>query len=181
MKKALFGGCLLWFIVAPLVLAHGGGTLQIASLPSGPFKLSVWTSPNTLIVTKPIHVTVGVASMSADSPVLDAAITVVAMTEKGNIAATATATTAQSTNKLFYETDFMVPETGLYTFQVTVQNASGSGEAIFSTPVEPAPPLWGLLIGLLAGASLTAVGLFRLWQKQSANNTPSRPRRPLNR
>ncbi len=85
--------------------AHGGGELVVGLEPAGPYAVSVWVNPPQPNVAEPVHFTVGVADLADGSPVLDAVVLITMQPVGAETAVSASATTAQSTNKLFYETD----------------------------------------------------------------------------
>lgn len=163
------------------LLAHGGGELQVTAEPVGPHIVSVWTNPPRARADELVHVTVGVASEGDQSFVLDADVLVEVFVEGEETAVISTiATTDRSTNKLFYETDFMLPEASLYTVVVTVSNADGAGEVAFGMPVGAAANnRW---FGLIGVAALGLVGiLIALSRRQKSElgemRSPRRPRR----
>ena len=157
------------------VVAHGGGKIQVTAEPVEPYLVSVWTNPPVAKAGDLIHVTVGVAEAGDRSFVLDAEVLVEVFVaeESPNSGKTAvittTATTDRSTNKLFYETDFILPEAELYTIVVTVSNSDGGGEVGFDMPVVAANNRWFGLIGVIV---LGAVGvLIMLSQRQEREET----------
>jgi len=153
--------------------AHGGGLLQVAAEPAGPYKVSVWTSPTRLEAGSPGHITVGVAG-EADAPVLDAKVLVqIKSGERGEIM-TVPATTAQSTNKLFYEADMILPEIGRYLMTVQINGSQGSGEVTFSIEVQPVANTNWFLLGFIVLGLAISLFLFHLWEKQPATPVPRR-------
>ena len=164
---------LIW--VLP-VQAHGGGVLQVANEPAGPYKVSVWTSPSPVENGRPIHITIGVAGGSEDEPILDAEVSVQAASRDTNQTIAATATTEQATNKLFYEADFTLPEQGIYDIQVQVAGTEGEGVVVFE--VEALPPgnnSWWMM-GFIGLGIVMSFVLFRLWEGQTAVTNPSKNR-----
>jgi hypothetical protein len=152
------------FTKAGLIDAHGGGDLIARSVQAGPYIVSVWVNPPDSRALEPIHFTVGLASPSDGGPVLDAVV-LVTMRELGGGEAvvTAPATTEQSINKLFYETDLEVAEAGDY--EVEFQIAGADGEGMVSLLVEVKAPSgvnW-LVIGL---AGLGLVVVFGWWRSR---------------
>lgn len=171
----------LWRVLPTALLAHGGGDIQVNNEPVGPALVSVWMNPPAALTNQPIHITVGLADPTTQAPVLDATVEVtVTAVEATAPVLTAAATTAQSTNKLFYETDFVLPDSGTYTAVVVVSNGQGSGEVAFDLVVRPSSNRW---YGWLAVGALAAVALWAVWQGWRGRQTavsplPSSPRRP---
>lgn len=166
---------LLWLLLLARPLwAHGGGLLQIATEPAGPFLISVWTSPSRLEAENVAHVTVGVAGED-EAPVLDAAVFVELASVATGEVWTAVATTAQATNKLFYEADMRLPEDGRYTMTIQVENAQGSGAVSFAIEILPEGQTNWYLFAFIGLGLLLSMGMFRLWEKQTAV-PPSRKR-----
>jgi hypothetical protein len=170
----LLTACCLLF--TPTAAAHGGGEVQLAAVPAGPYRLTVWMNPGTAQAGRPTHVTVAVADALDQSPVLDAAVLVEAWsTGMGEKLLSTPATTEQSTNKLFYETDFVLPETGPVEITIRVSGAAGEGQAGYTTEVAAAQNTsW--LYSLLAGVGVLAFAL--LWRAWTKRPRAVRPRRP---
>jgi hypothetical protein len=149
-------------IAAGSTAAHGGGELIARSVQAGPYIASVWVNPPGPRAHDPIHFTVGLATPTDGSPVLDAEIQVT-MWEQGSRvpAVTAPATTEQSINKLFYETDLVVPEAGDYEVEFQISGPSGKGTISLLLAVEAASPVNWLVIGL---AGLGLVVVFGWWR-----------------
>lgn len=146
--------------VARPLLAHGGGEVKIGREPVGPYKLTVWMNPPQARPGQTIHVTVG-ALAEDDSPLLDATM-MVQMTnvDSGDVMVTKPATTEQSTNKLFYETDFPAPDEGLYEISVAMTRGDVSGQVAFQTEVEAGRSVNWLVIGLVGIGVVLAGALF---------------------
>ncbi len=142
--------------IRPL-LAHGGGELVAGLEPAGPYAVSLWINPPQPRVDEPVHFTVGVSSLADGNPVLDAEVLVeMQLVEDETSAPTslstsvaAAATTAQSTNKLFYETDLDVEFIGTYDTTIKVQGEQGQGDISVSVLVAEANPINWLWVGLL--------------------------------
>jgi hypothetical protein len=145
--------------IRPL-LAHGGGEIKIGREPVGPYKLTVWMNPPQAQPGETIHITVG-ALAEDDSPLLDAAI-MVQMTDmtSGDVVISKPATTEQSTNKLFYETDFPAPDEGLYEISVAMSRGDVSGQVAFQTEVQTKRNVNWLVIGLVGIGVVLAGVLF---------------------
>lgn len=182
-RIALLGGWLLLLLLPAVAWAHGGGDLQVAAEPAGPFAVSVWTNPPTALTNETVHLTVGVAQQGDGAPVLDAVVqvTVLAKSEATTAVLTVPATTEQSTNKLFYETDFVLPDSGTYTVVVAVRQAAGEGEVAFDLVVRPASNRWygWLAAGVVALLAAWAIGQGVLAKGEAA--TAVNPARPLRR
>ena len=157
--------------------AHGGGVTQVSALAAGPYRVTVWTAPQPIRADTPLHVTVAVAD-EGERPVLDAAVTVELYADTGNgPIVSGAATTAQSTNKLFYEFDFSPPETGPHRIEVTVAGAAGEGAVDFDVDIQPPRNTTWLVLGLVALAAIAAIGLF----KGRRVEAPSRPKERVGR
>lgn len=172
-KIALIGlliGCCL-FVLAPQIAAHGGGELIAGPIAAGPYTLSVWVNPPIPRAADAIHYTVGVASPEDGQPVLDAEI-MVEMVSTGNstLAASAPATTEQSINKLFYETDVQVSEPGLYETTFFVAGPAGEGSLAVDIMVEPPSRINWLVIGLTGLAVIIIAGWWRTRRSTKSQN-----------
>lgn len=146
----LFGG-------TSLVAAHGGGDLIARSVQAGPYTASIWVNPPDPRAAETIHFTVGLASPVDSSPVLDAEIQVtMRYPESGEIAAIAPATTEQSVNKLFYETDIEVPKEGDYQVEFQISGTDGEGTVDLVVEVRPSSSIDWVVVGF-AGLGLVLV------------------------
>ena len=142
---------------ASLVTAHGGGDLIAGPVQAGPYLISVWVNPPEPRALEPIHFTVGLASLKDGSPLLDANIQVEMQAQNGESApVVAPATTEQSVNKLFYETDMEVSEPGLYETTYSVTGPDGEGAITLIVEVKPPSKVNWLMIGL-AGLGLVII------------------------
>jgi hypothetical protein len=152
-------------IIGPsLVSAHGGGDLIARSVAVGPYLASVWVNPPDPRAQETIHFTVGLAAANDKSPVLDAGILVtMRYPENGEVAATAPATTEQSINRLFYETDIVVPTEGNYEVQFQINGKDGSGTVDLLLEVKPSSRVNWLLFGLLGLGLVLVLGW---WQSR---------------
>ena len=140
-----------------LAAAHGGGDLIARSVQTGPYTASIWVNPPDPRAKEVIHFTVGLASPEDGSPVLDADILVVMRyAGSGETAATAPATTEQSVNRLFYETDIEVPVEGDYEVEFQVSGAEGEGSISLIVEVKQASSVNWLMVGL-AGLGLVLI------------------------
>jgi hypothetical protein len=140
-----------------LAAAHGGGDLIARFVPAGPYTASIWVNPPDPRAKEVIHFTVGLASPDDSSPVLDADIQVtMRYPESGEIAATAPATTEQSINKLFYETDIEVSTEGEYEVEFQIIGTEGEGFIALIVEIKPSSSVNWQVIGL-AGLGLVLV------------------------
>lgn len=154
---SLFFLLAILFAGTSLAAAHGGGDLIARSVQVGPYTASIWVNPPDPRAKETIHFTIGLASPDDSSPVLDADIQVaMRFLESGEIAATAPATTEQSVNRLFYETDIEVPTEGEYEVEFQISGTDGEGNIVLVVEVKPSSNVnWGV-IGL-AGLGLVLV------------------------
>jgi hypothetical protein len=158
---ALIFGSGWWF--AHPVHAHGGGELQIINAPVADYLVSVSTSPVPLRARTALHVTVSVAAVSDQTPVLDANVLVeIFETGTGRPLASAPATTEQSVNKLFYEADLPPLNAGMVDFIVTIIGAEGEGEVMFRQEVRPFLDTGRLVTFIILALLIIAVG-YRTW------------------
>ena len=143
------------------VFAHGGGEIKIGRAPVGEYKLTVWLNPPQPRAGETVHITVGVLGQN-DEAVLDAAVSVQAIDADGNIVIDTAATTEQSVNKLFYETDFVLETAVSHQIITTLHKESTSGDVAFTIDIAEAKPrrnyLW---IGLPALLFIVLIGLWK--------------------
>jgi len=166
---------LLFFLLVIIVTevgmasAHGGGDLIARSVQVGPYTASVWVNPPDPRAQEPIHFTVGLASPDDGSPVLDAEI-LVTMREQGSEESpvTAPATTEQSVNKLFYETDLEVPTAGDYEVEFQIEGVDGGGNVSLLVEVKAPSTVNWLVIGLAGLGLVVVVGWWRSRRAQQA-------------
>lgn len=186
-RQAVLGAllvCCVAFLAgacSQLALAHGGGAIQLADVPAGPYLLTVWTSPPTARAGTALHLTVGVNEVSSGTPqpVLDAVISIELIPVDGTAAImTAQATTEQSVNKLLYEADMTVMTSGSYSVLVMVAGPDGEGEASFTIVVEPKNEISWLAITLVGVGLFIAVLLIWGRRKSKPNRMQRIPRRP---
>lgn len=176
----------------PPAWAHGGGALQLSNAAAGPYLVSVWTQPDTLRIGA-LHITVAVSHPAPDSdntagePVLGAVIRVVAqpLLEGGGappLPIEVLATSDAALNKLYYEADFEVMQTGTWRFLIEVTGPDGSGTISFEKEVRPAVnvgwPVWAGIIGVLLLTGWLAQSRARPHATPARPSRPSRPVRP---
>lgn len=152
--------------------AHGGGDLIARSVEAGPYIVSIWVNPPEPRAAEAIHFTVGLADPQNESPILDADIAVLMrFAEDETIAAEARATTDQSINKLFYETDIEVPAQGAYTAAFQISGPRGEGVVVLPVDVRPASRINWLAVGF-AGLALVLVGGYWRSRRAASKETP---------
>lgn len=153
---------ILLLLTASAIQAHGGGDLIAGPEPVGPYIVSVWLNPPDPRAAEPIHFTIGLASPINREPVLDAQIEVELRAVGNNsIADTAPATTDQSINKLFYETDLQVTNPNTYETIFFISGPDGDGSLM--VPIEVSNPSnidWRML-GLVGLAIIVILGWLR--------------------
>lgn len=162
----------------PIAAAHGGGEVQLSAVEAGPYQLTAWMNPGRPVAGRTIHITVALADGEDMSAVLDASVMVeVWSRETGERMFAAPATTEQSANKLYYETDFILTEMGPVEVRLLLEGTEGRGEASYTMEVGTARLnwwLWGAMIGI---ALVALVVLWRSWGKAKAERPRAR-RRP---
>jgi len=148
-----------------IVWAHGGGTPRLTNADAGPYWVSVWTQPDPLRVGT-VHLTVAVsepntaggAHREAGPPVLDATVQVrFKPLDHTGETLIAEATHADAANKIFYETDLELPQTGRWQAEITVTGPDGTGSALFEAQVSPPAAFSWSWVGGLGVVALVAV------------------------
>ncbi len=159
---------LLWVAATGQAFGHGGGAPQIVNEPAGPYLVSAWTNPDPLRIGT-IHMTVAISEpagegFSADAvageAVLGAAVRVVlesqdnpAIRPVGGLA-----THEKAMNRLFYEADLEVPETGIWRVTLLIDGPGGTGETGFEVQVLPSTRMnWPVLVAAAAVVIVAAV------------------------
>lgn len=173
MKRIILQFLLLaiFFAGTGLIAAHGGGDLIARSVQVGPYIASVWVNPPDPRALEPIHFTVGLASPADGSPVLDADIQVTMRDHSsGETTVTAPATTEQSINRLFYETDMEVPAAGEYETEFQIRGAEGEGTVSLLVKVQDPSRVNWLVIGLAGLGLVVIIGWWR--SRQMGPNAP---------
>lgn len=157
---------LVVLLLAGGVYGHGGGELVVARAPVGPYFVSVWVNPPQPRSNQPTHFTVGVADQVDEAPVLDATVTVrVQSLGDATAVVEAPATTEQSANKLFYETDLDLDTAGIYAATIFVAGTEGAGKTTFELQVLPPSRVNWLLIGLGAFGLVVVWIAWRSWRR----------------
>lgn len=134
----------LYFIIAPTVTAHGGGTPQLINADIGPYWISTWVRPYPP-ETENFHLTVALseptdptaALREAGPPVLNASVEVqLQSVVDPTLVVSAMATHDQAVNKFLYEADLTLPFAGQWQGQILVEGPdSGSGNIAFGIEV----------------------------------------------
>ncbi len=144
------------------IRAHGGGDLIAGPQPVGPYLVSIWLNPPDPRATEPIHFTVGLASPINREPILDAQI-MVEMRPAGEnrVAASGPATTEQSINKLFYETDLLVEDANTFETTFIITGSKGDGSLIVPVNVTQPSNINWMIVGLMGLALIVFLGWLR--------------------
>ncbi|MFT5195631.1 MAG: hypothetical protein ACI9EW_000062 [Cellvibrionaceae bacterium] len=132
-------------LVAPSgqVFGHNGGEPRLVDIEAGDFRLSVWSLPVPLVTGEQNFIVFVAESSIADensfvranTPVLDANIELVVQADEGGEPFVIKPDHERATNKLFYETYFILDDPGSYTGIVSVEADGKMGEAGFSFEV----------------------------------------------
>jgi hypothetical protein len=153
------------------VSAHGGGTPQVVNEAVGNYVVSVWTQPDPL-VTGTVHVTVSLSErivndsgrIEPGQPVLNQEIVLIT-TAPGEDDPTDSipVTHANAANKLLYEADFDLEQTG--TWQI-VMFVNGVDELPFTLDVRsPSPINWTVAGGIML--IVVVIGWFVLQRRRT--------------
>jgi hypothetical protein len=131
------------------VKAHGGGELVAGPIQAGPYIVSVWVNPPQPRTQELTHFTVGLAEPQNRAAVLDAQVIVTMKLLDSDLESVSSpATTEQSINKLFYETDLELSDPGRYLTSIDVRGPEGQGQVSLELEVKPPSPFNWFLIGL---------------------------------
>jgi hypothetical protein len=151
----------LGLVYSGTVEAHAGGKMQVASQDGGPFKFTVWTSPDPA-VTGEIHVATAVASVEDALPVLNAEVFIELVPKDGvGQSYEGEAVTDNSANQFLYEVIFELPDEGLYEVTVTAIGSDFQfGSVSFDLEVVTAPPLGPGIAALVVLAIVTGVAVW---------------------
>ena len=145
----------LMFVLARTVGAHADGKMQLSAVPAGPYKMTVWTSPEPATLDE-LHVALAVVLAEDASPVLDAGVFVQLIPADGGPVQAEPATTDDSANKFLYEAIFKPANPGLYQVDIQVSGNDGAtGNASFNMEIEGDSGL-NLLYLIPAGLGLAA-------------------------
>ncbi len=141
--------------VVPQATAHTEGRMRLSAEEAGPYKLTVWTSPEP-VEEGELHIALAVVLAEDASPVLDAAVTVSLSPENGGERLNEPATTEDSANKFLYEAVFDIAETGTYRVDIRIVGVDGSlGESSFNLEVSSGSSinwLYFIPVALVLGA-----------------------------
>ena len=161
----VLGGILLLALPAA---AHTEGVMQLSAAPAGPYKLTVWTSPDPAEVGE-LHVAIAAVSAEDASPILEADILVRLTPEDGGPAVSSLATIENSENKFLHEAILDVPYGGTYLVEIFVEGADGgAGDASFPLVIESRPVLNLPMIVATVGVVTIALFLVRRYRRASA-------------
>ena len=118
------------------VSAHTEGKMQLSAEPAGPFKMTVFTSPDPA-VPGDIHFASYIFLVDDLSPVLDADVLVSVQRSDGEgTPVTKLATLGDAENKLLFESIIDISEPGIFTVRIGVTHDEiGQGEASFELEV----------------------------------------------
>lgn len=153
------------------VFAHNGGTLQQTGVIAGQYRVWVWSAPNPL-VTGIIHLTISVNLAVADQPVTSAQVVVTLATLADNrIVAQAPASTANATNKLFYEADLQVAQADSYLTKISISGDAGNAELQFPLTIGAGErTFWQKITqspaGFLLAGSAVGVMIWAIWRRR---------------
>jgi len=131
------------FAAAAVLLAAGsevpadGGLVRVSE-PSGPFRVTLFTSP-TPMRAGPVDVSVMVQDRETGRPVLDARVALEWVAVRGDRRLRIEATRDQAMNKLLYAALPELPLAGAWELQARVSRASERGEV--SCRIDVLPPL----------------------------------------
>ena len=146
-------------MVPSTMQAHNGGTPQLTSVLSGPFRLYAWTQPDPMRAGE-IHISVGVTDATLptatglEQPVADAVVTVTLTPVEPPGEPITVATQPWTLSAVYFEADATLPTAGLWRFTINVTSPAGQGQAEFALEVLAARALNGPLLG---GAGLAFV------------------------
>jgi len=125
-------------VALPALVRADGGVVRAREV-SGPFVLTVFTTP-TPLRTGPADVSVMVQDRDTLEPVLDARVVVtLTATEGGGAPTTASATRARAANKLLYAASVVLPRVGEWRLRAAVERRGQHAEIECAAPVEAGP------------------------------------------
>jgi hypothetical protein len=172
--SVLFAGwlALLFLLVSvQTAAAHTEGKMQLSAQPAGPFKMTVFTSPDPAVIGE-IHVAALVFMAEDARPVLDAEVFVqIQPSDGGGSTENSEAVLGDAENKLLYEAMVDVSKPGSYLVTVTIEDSEGqTGDASFELEVSSQGGFnWLLLIPVVIAGILLAIVLFKRARSQSAS------------
>jgi len=117
-------------LLSPLLAEANGGTIQVASHPTGPYLLTVFTSPNPIRVGT---VDVSVLMQEAGGETVENALVRVTArpVDREGEETIYEATHDMATNKLYYAAHAELPEAGQWLISVHVAGDRGEGAVEF--------------------------------------------------
>ncbi|RMG89688.1 MAG: hypothetical protein D6706_20905 [Chloroflexi bacterium] len=156
---------LLLGIASEIVQAHGGGDLIVSKASAGPYWVSVWVSPAEPIAGQEVHVSVAVTTAVSEQPILDAKVQLqVHHPETNNPLLTRQVTNTESTNKLLYETDFILDEAATYPLTLQISATDGEGTITFPLIVQPPDIFNSFLLTILGFSLFVLYAAYRTWK-----------------
>ncbi len=168
----LSGLILIWILAPASPLAADGGTLRVANVPMGAYRVSVFTDP-TPIPPDTLDVSILATFERARGIAGGLEILVSARRTDGQGGwIHHPATREQAEDPRYYAAKFSLKAVGEWEIRVRVQGPEGEGEAVFLVPVsEP-----GLFSNpyLILGAALLPLVLIGLWLR-AGTRTPPHP------
>jgi hypothetical protein len=175
MKNGRFIFLPILFMLASLfvqlpVHAHGGGVLYVNNSPVGNNIVSVWVNPPEPLANQTVHFTISISGADRE-PILDAKVTIDIIVKNTNeLIASTQATTDQSVNRLFYESDLPQIAAGDYDIQLTITHLKSKDTLSFSMSVRPSNNTNWLIRGGLAVAIIGVLLYYFRWYKHSDIN-----------
>jgi hypothetical protein len=142
--------------------AHTEGKMQLSAHPAGPFKMTVFSSPDPAVIGD-IHIAALIFMADDASPVLDADVTIkMESIDGGGTPQIAPATLGDAENKLLFEAIINVEEPGAYIVTIAAADSEGGiGEASFEMEVVSEGGFnWLYLIPVLVVVLIAAIWLF---------------------
>jgi hypothetical protein len=164
---------LLFVCLLPLPLLADGGTLRVANVPMGSYRVNVFTDP-TPIPPDSVDVSVLVTFERGRGIATGLDVVVTALRTDGiGSPIIHPATREQADDPRYYAAKFALGSEGEWEIRVRVMGPEGEGEAVFQvTAREP-----GLLANpfLILTFALLPLALVGVWLKRSGRATPTAP------
>lgn len=152
----LLGGVVLLGFPTGKTAAHGGGLLQIADAPLGPYRVSIWTNPPVPRAGEPFHVTTAVYRREGrqDIPVTAAHVALTLTHETGRMVRAEA--WRMDAYPYTYEWDGTLDQPGIWTVTVTIDAEGHTGTFTFTvqaqSPSRLPGILWVAVVGVLVGS-----------------------------
>lgn len=162
-RTILLAGVLTALLAGPLQLLGNGGTLRLANVPMGDYRVSVFTDP-TPVRPDSLDVSILVLQEGREGVADDVRITVRAEAlDHAAPGTTARATREQADDPRYYAAKFALGHEGRWRITVDVEGELGAGSASFEVTARD-PGLLGhpLVLSLLALLPLGALGWWLL-------------------